>query len=339
MSDNPPATDGSHAVAARTVAVLHRLLAAKRRADNGRSAAIVVPAGFMLKAVDHRLDSNPPYPHYDRTVPGIPLTADLAWVGRRMFLVRGDGPVTPTTPRTDGLVAVTDFWTPPTPGVGPYPWLPDGWPAGVFPLALTPQAVNWWVLYAQVHLRIALPDVGQIDFAMKGMPADYDEYVRRVLPPDHPLFGRRALVVAARLLAARLGLPTTGLLARVVPSDPQDILDEAEAHFAAMNAWTGAPPAGSPSPASSCLGDLKRVAESALLKGISAEIVAAVLTAGGAVDISKLGIRFQWSNVQDNWNSARRRLNESLSPHGLEFFTFDNKATLRHRPDASGNQP
>ncbi len=68
--------------------------------------------------MDHRLESIWPTPRHGVIAPGIALAPDLVWFGRRMFLVHGDGPITLSTPATNGLVADVNPWVSP-PGSAP----------------------------------------------------------------------------------------------------------------------------------------------------------------------------------------------------------------------------
>ncbi len=313
------------------------LFALYQRKDDWRSAAIVVPDGFTLKAVDYDLQMTPPFKPHDVSTPGITLTVDEAWYGRRMFLVRGDGPITPTSPATDGLVAMSHAWVASSPETRPYTWLPNGWPTGTFPLAITRAAVGAWAPYFRICIRVAIGDP-HIE-RLTGEPLGPDEPVPPDVSPDDPIFGRRAIVLAGRLLAVRLDLAPVSTLARLTPSEPDDVLNESEPLFTALNAWANEPlgtqaaraplDAGRPSdPGAVDLTALAAAAHAAQLKGNMAAVVSDIIGAGGSIGIPALELKFEW-DTKDNWNSTKKRVNDKLRPLGWEIYQFDNKACAR----------
>src|SRR5262249_2021875 len=68
------------------------------------------------------------------------------------------------------------------------------------------------------------------------------------------------------------------------------------------------------------------------LKGNEAVIIDTICNSGGRVPLKDLGLKMKWKNRQDNWNSAKNRLNPKLKEHGWRLGTENNHAVANKLP-------
>ena len=71
---------------------------------------------------------------------------------------------------------------------------------------------------------------------------------------------------------------------------------------------------------------LRALVDELRLSGNEAATVVAICDGNGRATITDRGVKFEWSNPLDNWNSTRKRLNRKFKGRGLRFFTHDNRA-------------
>ncbi len=71
---------------------------------------------------------------------------------------------------------------------------------------------------------------------------------------------------------------------------------------------------------------LRGLIETLRLRGNEKTIVLAICDSHGAIPLADLAVRCEWQNQDDNWNSARKRLNQKFKSEKWRFERHDNKA-------------
>jgi hypothetical protein len=76
-------------------------------------------------------------------------------------------------------------------------------------------------------------------------------------------------------------------------------------------------------------GELLGVAQELCIKGKELLVIQQIVSTQGMVTIADLGIKCDWPNPDDNWNSMKKRLNKKLGPKCWELYRLGNEAKAK----------